>query len=73
MATRVEQKNNLNPEIQEDGLTYKEIAKILRLPVYVIKKIERDALRKLQTPSEKNKRFHKYWKINTKAEQRIDI
>lgn len=52
--------------ITEDGLTYQEIASILKLPIHVVKRIETDALRKLQAPTDKNKSLHKYWNIGIK-------
>ncbi len=59
--------------INEDGLTYQEIAKILNLPLHVVKRIEKDALSKLQAPTSKNKELHKYWNIGEKPTERIDI
>ena len=60
-------------EISEDGMTLQEIAKILDLPLHVVKRIEIDALRKLQAPTSKNKELHKYWQIGEKPSDRVDI
>lgn len=59
--------------ITEDGLSYQEISKILNIPIHVVKRIEIDALRKLQAPTEKNKTLHKYWNIGEKPDDRINI
>ncbi len=59
--------------ITEDGLSYQEISKILDLPIHVVKRIEVDALRKLQAPSNKNKELHKYWNLGARPSERIDI
>ncbi len=62
-----------NVEINEDGLSYAEISKILNIPIYKVKKIETDALRKLQSPTNRNKVLHKYWELGQRPEERIDI
>lgn len=58
-------------EIAEDGMTHQEIAKVLNLPLHVIKRIEVDALRKLQAPTDRNKQLHKYYGINFKPQEEI--
>lgn len=63
-----------NANINEDGLSYHEISKILNIPVHVVKRIESDALRKLRQPnSEANKKLHKYMEIHLKPNDTIDI
>ena len=65
---QIKQERLDNANINEDGLSLHEIAKILNLPLYIVKRIETDALRKLQAPTEKNKILHKYWKIGLRPE-----
>ena len=62
-----------NANINEDGLSYQEIAKILNLPIHVVKRIEVDALRKLQAPTVRNKELHKYWNIGHKPADSVNI
>lgn len=59
--------------ITEDGLSYQEISKILNIPIHVVKRIEIDALRKLQAPTEKNKKLHKYWNIGLKPVDSTEV
>lgn len=75
MTTRKEQKQKMldDAAITEDGLSYQEISKILDLPIHVVKRIEVDALRKLQAPTAKNKSLHKYWNIGLKPKDVIDL
>jgi len=65
---QIKQERIDNANINEDGLSLHEIAKILNLPLNIVKRIEINALRKLQSPTEKNKKLHKYWKIGLKPE-----
>jgi len=60
--SRKEYKKELkeNASVQDDGMTYDEIAEILGISKAQVRKIERNALRKLQVPTEKNKKFSKY-------------
>ncbi len=60
--TRKEFKQQLkeNANISEDGMSYDEIAEILGITKAQVRKIEKDALRKLQAPTPKNKKFGCY-------------
>ncbi len=51
-------------EMNGDGLSVAEVAKLLKMTPSEVRKIEREALRKLKKPSDKNKILHKYWNIN---------
>ena len=51
-----------NAQIQEDGMSYDEIAEILGITKRQVMTIERDALRKLQAPTDKNKLLRTYHK-----------
>ncbi len=62
-----------NAQITDDGLSYAEISKILDIPVYQVKKIETDALRKLQKPTKLNKKLHEYWGINFMPDPELEI
>ncbi len=61
-----------NAQITDDGLSYQEIAVILNIPVFEVKKIEIDALRKLQKPTESNKKLHEYWNITLRPEELLE-
>ena len=52
-----------NAEMNEDGLSIYEVAKLLKMTPQEVRKIEREALRKLKKPTDKNKVLHKYWSI----------
>ena len=58
--------------ISEDGMSYHMIAKILGISVQEVKNIEYQALRKLKTPNEKNRKLRDYLMTKLKPEQRID-
>ena len=51
-----------NADLQEDGMSYDEIAEILGISKREVMKIERRALQKLQRPNELNKRLRTYHK-----------
>ena len=51
-----------NADLQEDGMSYDEIAEILGITKREVMKIERRALQKLQKPNEQNKRLRTYHK-----------
>ena len=53
-----------NVSITEDGLSHREIAKILGTSAFEVKEIERMALKKLKIPNEKNQKLHRYWGID---------
>ena len=53
-----------NAEISKDGLSIPEVAKLLGLTVAEVRKIEKEALRKLKKPTDKNKALHEYWNIS---------
>jgi len=60
---RVQQKREMikNATITEDGMSYGEIAEILGISKSEVRKIENEALRKLQIPNEKNKKLRVYY------------
>jgi len=49
-----------NATLNEDGMSYDEIATILGISKFEVKKIENEALRKLQVPNSLNKKFKNY-------------
>ena len=50
-----------NADITEDGMSYEEISKILGISKREVRRIEREAIQKLQEPSKINKKLHRYW------------
>ncbi len=58
-----------NAEMNEDGLSIAEVAKLLKMTPQEVRKIEREALRKLKKPTNKNKVLHKYWSISLGPDQ----
>jgi len=51
-----------NADLQEDGMSYDEIAEILGISKREVQRIEKRALQKLQKPNELNKRLRTYHK-----------
>jgi DNA-directed RNA polymerase sigma subunit (sigma70/sigma32) len=51
-------------QVTEDGLSHREIAVILKISASEVKELERMALKKLKIPNDKNKKLHKYWRID---------
>jgi len=49
-----------NVMVSEDGMSYSEIAEILGISKALVRKIENQALRKLQTPNALNKKLQSY-------------
>ena len=47
-------------EFHEDGMSYQEIAELMNLTVKQVKDIETTALKKLRTPTAKNKGLRNY-------------
>jgi DNA-directed RNA polymerase sigma subunit (sigma70/sigma32) len=60
--TRKQLKQNIrdNASITEDGMSYDEISAVLGISKAEVRRIEREALRKLQAPTEKNKILRRY-------------
>jgi DNA-directed RNA polymerase sigma subunit (sigma70/sigma32) len=73
--TRKEQKAKMieDAEAQEDGMSIHEIAKVLGITPHAVRYIEKRALNKLKAPTEKNQKFHKYYQINFRPTETIDI
>ncbi len=60
-------------EINEDGLSYQEIAAILGITSNEVKQIEQRALKKLRIPGGINRGLFVYDKIGHTPTERIDI
>ena len=60
---RSARKREIRDEIQEDGMSYSEIAAVLKISVGEVKEIERSAFRKLKKPTVKNKDLFDYHSI----------
>jgi len=60
---QIKQEIKDNATLTEDGMSYDEISEILGISKAEVRRIERDALRKLQVPTEKNKVLRRYYGI----------
>lgn len=68
--TRQVKEEDIN--ISEDGMSYHMIAAILNISVQEVKMIELNALRKIKTPTEANRKLRDYLKLNLSQEDKID-
>ena len=54
---QIKQEMRDNATINDDGMSYDEIAAVLGISKIQVMKIEKEALRKLQIPNKKNKKL----------------
>lgn len=58
-----QKKDAVDGSINEDGMTYEEIGKILGLTIVQVRRLEYVALQKLKRPTTENRKFYDYLKF----------